>query len=210
MKSYCREHVTVGIVGGGIAGLSLAKMLEMAGISYFVWEAHGKFAPSVGASLGLTPNGLRILDQLGVVEQISQVAVPHQKWEHRDGNGNLRAILTAIGCYPKLYGCSLFRNVNWASIDISENQYRLGYESFFTERQRVLQALYDSIEDKSRLQANKQVVAVKQTHEGATILARDGTEAACEIIAGADGVRSVIRHEILKRETMPENATLRQ
>lgn len=106
--SYCREHVTVGIVGGGIAGLSLAKMLEMAGISYFVWEAHGKFAPSVGASLGLTPNGLRILDQLGVVGQISQVAVPHQKWEHRDGNGNLRAILTAIGYYPKLYGCSLF------------------------------------------------------------------------------------------------------
>lgn len=73
-----------------------------------------------------------------------------------------------------------------------------------------MQALYDSIEDKSRLQANKQVVAVEQTHEGATILARDGTQAACEIIAGADGVRSVIRHEILKRETMPENATLRQ
>lgn len=94
--------------------------------------------------------------------------------------------------------------------DSLSHEYRLGYEAFFTERQMVLQALYDSIEDKSRLVPNKRVVAVGQTDEGATLVAHDGTKITCEIVAGADGVRSVIRHEILERERIPENPMLRK
>lgn len=109
MKSYCRDHVTVGIVGGGIAGLSLARMLEIAGISYCLWEAYSEFAPSVGASLGLTPAGLRILDQIGVFEDVNKMTVPHQKWEHRDSDGNLHAKFTALRSSPELYEGLHFR-----------------------------------------------------------------------------------------------------
>ncbi|KAK5796067.1 hypothetical protein VI817_005352 [Penicillium citrinum] len=165
----------------------MSLMLEMSGISYCLWEAYSEFAPSVGASLGLTPSGLRILDQIGVFENINRMTVPHQRWEHRDRDGNLHAEFTALRMSPEL----------------------LGYEAFFTERQMVLQALYDSIEDKSRLVPNKRVVAVGQTDEGATLVAHDGTKITCEIVAGADGVRSVIRHEILERERIPENPMLR-
>ncbi|OQE24317.1 hypothetical protein PENSTE_c007G05058 [Penicillium steckii] len=162
-------------------------MLEIAGISYCLWEAYSEFAPSVGASLGLTPAGLRILDQIGVFEDVNKMTVPHQKWEHRDSDGNLHAKFTALRSSPEL----------------------LGYEAFFTERQMVLQALYDSIEDKSRLVPNKRVVAVRQTDEGATLVAHDGSRITCEIVAGAEGVRSVIRKEILKRERIPEDPKLR-
>lgn len=89
------NHVTVGIVGGGVAGLALARMLELAGISYCLWEAYREFAPAAGASLGLNPNGLRILDQLGLIDQIEQYEALHQWWEHRDSQGRLHASLTA-------------------------------------------------------------------------------------------------------------------
>ncbi|KAL0765485.1 hypothetical protein CaCOL14_012234 [Colletotrichum acutatum] len=51
------------IVGGSVAGLSLANMLERFDIDYTILEAYSEIAPQVGASIGLLPNGLRILDQ---------------------------------------------------------------------------------------------------------------------------------------------------
>lgn len=90
-----RNHVCVGIVGGGIAGLSLARMLEQVGISYTLWEAGREFAPNLGASVGIGPHGLRILDQLGVVEQLEVHDVDHHSWEHRDADGNLHATFTS-------------------------------------------------------------------------------------------------------------------
>lgn len=52
------------IAGGSIAGLTLANILEKLGIDFVVLEAYHEIAPQVGASIGLLPNGLRVLDQL--------------------------------------------------------------------------------------------------------------------------------------------------
>lgn len=37
------------------------------------------------------PNGLRILNQLGMIDEFNEYNVKRGEWEHRDGNGNLRA-----------------------------------------------------------------------------------------------------------------------
>ena len=91
MGGLTNNHVTVGIVGGGVAGLALARMLELSGISYRLWEAHRRFAPPAGASVGVLPNGLRILDQLGMIDSINKYNVKRQVWEHRDADGRLHA-----------------------------------------------------------------------------------------------------------------------
>ncbi|EEY18413.1 FAD dependent monooxygenase [Verticillium alfalfae VaMs.102] len=62
------------IVGGSISGLSLANMLEKFDIEYVLLEGHSVIAPQLGASLGLLPSGLRILDQLGCYEKIKELA----------------------------------------------------------------------------------------------------------------------------------------
>lgn len=78
------------IAGGGVAGLTLATMLERFGIDYLVLEAHAEIAPAVGASIGLFSNGLRILDQLDVFEKIVQLPqVPIKNSTQRDSNGKL-------------------------------------------------------------------------------------------------------------------------
>ncbi|KAK1654616.1 hypothetical protein BDP81DRAFT_478104 [Colletotrichum phormii] len=54
------------IIGGSVAGLTLANMLEkFDGMEYILLEAYPSIAPQVDASIGLLPNGLRILEQLG-------------------------------------------------------------------------------------------------------------------------------------------------
>lgn len=76
------------IVGGSIAGLSLALMLEKNGIDFLVLEAYPDIAPQVGASIGVLPNGLRILDQLGCYETILEMAeYPVDKVIFRDSRG---------------------------------------------------------------------------------------------------------------------------
>jgi len=66
------------IVGGGVAGLVLANMLEKFGIDYLILEAHGEIAPSVGASIGLMPDGLLVLDQIGCYDAVRAKAANYK------------------------------------------------------------------------------------------------------------------------------------
>lgn len=60
------------ICGGGVSGLSLALMLERLEIDYLVLEAYPEVTTNVGAAVVLLPNGLRILDQLGVYDSFKE------------------------------------------------------------------------------------------------------------------------------------------
>lgn len=58
------------IVGGSIAGLTLAHCLLRNNIDFVVLESHADIAPQVGASIGILPNGARVLDQLGLFDDV--------------------------------------------------------------------------------------------------------------------------------------------
>ncbi|KAB2580891.1 FAD-dependent monooxygenase bik2 [Lasiodiplodia theobromae] len=168
------QRVTVGIIGGGPAGLTLANMLEQSGISYTLFEARDDIAPPEGASLGLMPNGLRILDQIGLIDEVEEYAVAHDYWELRDGNGTLYNTLHAMRSYPDI----------------------LGYGGYFMERQRVLEILYEGVKDKTRILTGKTVCSVQSSSSHATITTTDGDQVKCDFLVGADGIRSLVRREI--------------
>ncbi len=71
-----QQDFRVLIVGGGIGGLTLAKCLELAGVSYTLLEGRDQIAPQVGASIGICPNGARILDQLGCLDEYLAAVEP--------------------------------------------------------------------------------------------------------------------------------------
>lgn len=61
-----------------MAGLTLAHALYHGDIDFVVLEAHNEIAPQVGASMVVFPNGARILDQLGVFDDINVLIEPLQ------------------------------------------------------------------------------------------------------------------------------------
>lgn len=67
-----KKSFTVLICGVGVSGLSLALMLERLEIDYLVLEAYPEVTANVGAAVVLLPNGLRILNQLGVYDPFKE------------------------------------------------------------------------------------------------------------------------------------------
>lgn len=67
-----KKSFKVLICGGGVSGLSLALMLERLEIDYLVLEAYPEVTANVGAAVVLLPNGLRVLDQLGVYDSFKE------------------------------------------------------------------------------------------------------------------------------------------
>ena len=79
--------LNVVIVGGGIAGLALAHCLLKNGINFVVLESRGEVHSQEGAALGMLPNGLRILDQLGIFDDLIKGVQPIRKCCFWSGDG---------------------------------------------------------------------------------------------------------------------------
>lgn len=67
------------IVGGAVAGLTLAHCLDQAGIDYILLEKHPEIHAQIGASIGIMPNGARILEQLGLFDAVERLC---QRFNH--------------------------------------------------------------------------------------------------------------------------------
>lgn len=71
-----KRNLHILIVGGSIAALTLANCLQRLNIAYIVLESHFDIAPNVGASIVISPNGARVLEQLGTWEDMIPIAEP--------------------------------------------------------------------------------------------------------------------------------------
>ncbi|KAF5980614.1 hydroxylase [Fusarium bulbicola] len=137
------------IAGGSVAGLSVANMLEQLDIDYVVLEAYPQIAPQVGASIGILPNGFRILDQLGCFEPILDIA------------GDCRYTIGGM------YGPDGLPLAATSSTSLSVHfEKRVGYPSIFIDRQMLLQVLYKNLKHKDRVLTKKRVTRVELVDGG--------------------------------------------
>ncbi|CAG9949055.1 unnamed protein product [Clonostachys rosea f. rosea IK726] len=165
------------IVGGSVAGLALANMLEKFDIDYVVLEAYPDIAPQVGASIGLLPNGLRILDQLGCYDAYRAKA-EDQIYQHaylREPSG-------------KVYGYQHDLMAMWEKM--------LGYPMIFIDRQMLIQVLYSNLSHKERVLTSKRVISVDILEASAQVTTKDGQVFSGDIVVGADGIHSTVRKEM--------------
>lgn len=71
-----KDDFKVIIIGGAVAGLTLAHCLDRANIDYVLLERRSEIAPAwgSGAAQAIAANGARILDQLHLLEAIDAVS----------------------------------------------------------------------------------------------------------------------------------------
>ncbi|PGH28923.1 hypothetical protein GX50_08329 [[Emmonsia] crescens] len=171
-----KKQFRVLIAGGGISGLSMANMLQKSGIDFLVLEAYPDIAPQVGASIGFQPPGLRILDQLGMYQDIRKQVCAVDQFELRNEKGEL------LVSFPD-----------------AENSFiqRHGYPLIFFERQRALKIFYSHL-DKSKVLTGKAVRDVELLHDGVTVTTEDGSVYSGDILVGCDGIHSKVRREMVR------------
>ncbi|NRB04821.1 MAG: FAD-dependent monooxygenase, partial [Rhodobacteraceae bacterium] len=166
------------IVGAGIGGLSAAIALALRGWEVAVYE-QAPALTEVGAGVQIAPNGMRVLDALGVTPGMAQTLFEPEAIEMRVGRSGRRVFRLPMR---------------------SEAQARWGARYIHIHRADLIAAL------EARLNALAPgCITLGATVEGYTSasparLRVNGAEVAADLIVGADGLHSVFRQQMLGPE----------
>ncbi|KAG0337538.1 hypothetical protein BG000_005285 [Podila horticola] len=162
------------IVGAGIAGLTLAIMLERAGMPrYVVLERHASLKP-LGSALLLSAMSLRCFDQLGLLPEIIKISKPQV------GSVWLDEHMNYLGDF-----------------DGSFIGKRYGYFNVVMTRPDLVDILARHV-PAHKIHYGKKVLSLAQTSESATVRCSDYSVYQGDIVIGADGAYSGIRQNIYK------------
>ncbi|OMG61768.1 MULTISPECIES: salicylate 1-monooxygenase [Pseudomonadaceae] len=173
----------IGIVGGGISGIALA--LELCRYSHLqvqLFEAASAFG-EVGAGVSFGPNAVRAIVGLGLGEAYLQVAdrtsVPWEDvwFEWRRGSDN------------SYLGATIAPGVGQSSV----------------HRADFIDALVTHLPD-GIAQFRKRAVHVEQQGGEVQVLFADGTEHRCDLLIGADGIKSALRSHVLECQGLSPQA----
>ncbi|KAF6789053.1 FAD binding domain-containing protein [Colletotrichum sojae] len=167
------QRLKIIIVGGSVTGLTLAHSLHKIGADFTILERRSSIAPQEGASVGILPNGARVLEQLGVYGAVEQATAPLGATHIHFPDG-----FHFCSPYPK----SMLE--------------KFGYPIAFLERRRLLEVLYDALPDKNKVLVDRNVSDIEQHDEGVRVRTTDGQVYEGDLVVGADGVHSRTRNEI--------------
>ncbi|KZT00558.1 FAD/NAD(P)-binding domain-containing protein [Laetiporus sulphureus 93-53] len=179
------RKLTIAICGGGVGGLTCAVALSRNNnIQVDIYEAASRFA-EIGAGIGVWPRGMRVLQALGLDRELANVAIvdPEERqkvvFEFRKGDqaeGQSFYTLKTPG------GLTTFHRPDFQSV------------------------LLRHVPPSCRTHTNKRLVSYTQpppnsrhpTPSPITLHFQDGTTATCDLLIGADGVRSSVRATLVR------------
>ena len=162
------------IIGGGIAGPATAMALQRVGIDAVVYEAHPPVAEDVGSYFTITTNGIYALRALGLDDIAVEIGFPARQTVLLNDRGQRLAAVPFGRALPD------------------------GTVSQTIKRTRLSRALVDeAIRRGVTVEFGKRLIDASTTaNGGVTARFEDGSEAAGDLLVGADGVHSVIRRLI--------------
>lgn len=108
MQTEKERPFKVLIAGGSITGLTLANALARAKIDFLLLESRGQIDPSVGAALTVPTNAMRILDQMGIYDDIRSHLQPTADVYTYVEDGRLLGVMDTPRVIWERYACVFF------------------------------------------------------------------------------------------------------
>jgi salicylate hydroxylase len=169
--------ISVGVVGGGIGGLTAALSLLTAGFDVHVYEQATRLS-EVGAGVQVSPNASRILHRLGLAEELERngvkpLAIHQRRWD--DGRTLMRTPLA----------------------EALEATFHFPYCQM--HRADLLAALAAAI-PAERVHLGHRLVGLADRGDGVDARFANGARTDVDVLVGADGIHSAVRAELFGPE----------
>lgn len=167
----------IAVVGAGVAGLAIATLLRRRGVRCDLYEQTSALDP-VGAGIQLGPNGVRVLQDLGVGPALAERGVVARSIEVRrwDDGAVLGRVRHGAEC---------------------EAAYGAPY--YLIHRADLQRALVSGLPG-GGVGLGRKVTGVVEHADHAELELADGSHADADAVVGADGVHSVVRDAVLHDE----------
>ena len=165
------KSMRIVIVGAGVGGLTLALLLRRRGVLAEVVEQAPELR-EVGAGVGLAANATRVLQHLGLGEGLAQASTEPTEVIHRDGRSGHRIAAHPVG--------------GW---------YRQAFGAPWCGMHRIaLQELLKGAWGPEHLHLGCRVEALEERAGGIRVRCASGRVFDADLVVGADGVHSQVRH----------------
>ncbi|KAI6359521.1 hypothetical protein MCOR25_007028 [Pyricularia grisea] len=187
--------IHVAIVGGGIAGVSLALGLQKRGVSFTLYE-RAREIREIGAGIGLSPNAERameMLDRKTVLEAYKRIATPNgvDEFQWIDGYRTDELLYTLYMGKDGFQGCRRSDLVDEWIKTIPADCISLGKEA------KSIRQYGDG---------SNGTAGGPQQQGGVEITFKDGTTATADVVVGCDGIWSRVRELLLGSDNPASHA----
>lgn len=172
------QRADVIIIGGGIGGLAAAVNLRQAGLRVQLFEQADEFG-EVGAGMQLAPNCTRILDRMGLLEEVKAQGVLPERMVMKDAADGEHII----------------------SLDLKRVEERYEYPYLVIHRSDLHGVFLRAAEQSGvDLRGGMRCVGYQNTDNGARVTFADGSTAEADAVIAADGLHSVARSLLVADE----------
>lgn len=161
------------IIGGGIAGLTLALYLKKAGIKSSVYESFPSYVDA-GASIHLDRSGTRVLKDLGLEETILRNS--HVADRFKVHNKHNQEVLSA-------------------RLSLTDKK-ELEHGVYITRSHLIKALLNEAQKEDIPIEYGKKITSLEENAEGVIAYFEDGTHTTGSILVGCDGANSNTRKKI--------------
>ncbi|MEB3294305.1 MAG: FAD-dependent urate hydroxylase HpxO [Synechococcales bacterium] len=172
------HHLKVVVIGAGIGGLTAGIALNQVGYEVEIYDRVSDLRP-VGAGISLWSNGVKVLNRLGLGQEIATIGGQMNTMQYRDKVGEL---LNDIDLMPLIQ--------------------QVGQRPYPVARRDLQSMLLQAFPGKVSL--GHDCIAVEEDATGVTALFANGHRARGDVLIAADGIRSQLRRYVLGYAVEPK------
>ncbi|MFE4085657.1 FAD-dependent oxidoreductase [Streptomyces sp. YIM B13502] len=167
------QNLKIAVIGAGYGGAAAAKALSLLGARVDVYEQASRIR-EVGAGIGLRPATMNRFREWGVFEAIAEVTSPSDYFE----------ILTASG--------DPIMKEAWPAAGEQTHTHLIHRGDFIDALMGVL--------PEGMVHLGHKLETIEDRGDSATLTFANGATAEADLVVGADGIRSVVRHQLFSQK----------